>query len=82
MKYQNYDFESLRGELMRQCRGAYFGGGFGAAMVDEQNIRRASDSSLLQYARELGVDPNNYRIPDDPDEDLFEDPDDDAQDDD
>lgn len=56
------DFEALREDLSSENLGAYFGGDFGAALVEEMDIRYASNRELISIAREKGYDLANYRI--------------------
>lgn len=56
----NIDFTKLREDLISECLGAYFGGGFGAALVEESQIRYASNEKLLEIARYMGIDISRY----------------------
>lgn len=50
------DFEALREALERECCGAFYGGGFGGAMVQLTQVQNASPEALIALAGELGVD--------------------------
>ena len=42
--------EHLKADLKSECLGAYFGGGFGAALVSYSDVENASTEKLLQMA--------------------------------
>ncbi len=50
------DLEALREALERECCGAFYGGGFGGAMVQLTQVQNASPEALIALAGELGVD--------------------------
>ena len=54
------DYEKLRQDLADECYGAFFGGGFGGALMEAFDIERCSDEELLRYAEEQGVDLSRY----------------------
>ncbi len=59
----NIDFEELRDDMKEECYGAYFGGGFGGALIESFDIDAASESELLDMAREKNIDIRKYIIP-------------------
>ena len=58
------DIERLRQDLEDECYGAFFGGGFGGAMMESFEIEDASPEELIQIARRNNVDLEQYEIPD------------------
>ena len=45
---------------MAECSGAFFGGGFGAALVEAGEARSASPEKLVEMAQRLGLDLSEY----------------------
>lgn len=58
----NIDIEELRKDLMDESLGAFFGGGFGGALMDSSDIKNASAEKLVQIAKTRGVDLKEYEI--------------------
>jgi len=58
------DIERLRQDLEDECYGAFFGGGFGGALMESFEIEDASPEELIQIARRNNVDLEQYEIPD------------------
>ena len=56
------DIEKLREDMRENCLGAYFGGGFGAALLDSFDVDRASPEQLIQKAQDQGFDLRRYQI--------------------
>ncbi len=56
------DIERLREDLRNECMGAYFGGGFGGALVQSFDVDSASPAKLIAMAREMGIDIEMYEI--------------------
>ena len=56
------DIERLREDLRSECMGAYFGGGFGGALVQSFDVDSASPAKLIAMAREMGIDIELYEI--------------------
>ena len=54
------DIERLRSDLINYFEGAYFVGGFGAALIDISEIERASDYQVVQTAINNNFDLNKY----------------------
>ena len=46
----NPDWSSLRNRLSREAMGAAFGGGFGGALIDAEELEDASPEELLEMA--------------------------------
>lgn len=58
------DIEKLREDLKQECYGAYFGGGFGGAMMESFNIESASPQKLIEIAERKGIDLRKYAVDD------------------
>lgn len=56
------DIERLRSDLKEEQMGAFFGGGFGAALIESFDVDRASPEKLVEIAQRQGVDLKNYQI--------------------
>ncbi len=56
------DIERLREDLRNECLGAFYGGGFGGALIESFNIDKASAEELIQIAQHMNIDLNNYII--------------------
>jgi hypothetical protein len=54
------DAERLRKDIKNNLYGAYFGAGFGAAMLTAAEVDKASAQKLIQIAKKLGIDINKY----------------------
>ena len=50
------DLDALRDALERECCGAFYGGGFGGAMVQATEVKEASPEELIALAEEMGLD--------------------------
>lgn len=59
------DVEELRKDLKQECYGAFFGGGFGGALMESFDIDRASPEELIAIAQSNGVDLGDYECDDD-----------------
>ncbi len=58
----NINFEQLRKDIINYYEGAFFVGGFGAAIFDISKIYNASNEELINIANELNININNYII--------------------
>ncbi len=56
------DVERLRSDMRNECMGAYFGGGFGGALIESFDVDSASPEKLVQMARQHGINLKNYLI--------------------
>ncbi len=54
------DIERLREDLKQECYGAFFGGGFGGALMESFDVEHASPQKLVEMARDMGIDLRNY----------------------
>ena len=52
----------LREDLRNEDLGAYFGGGFGGALMEVIDIDSATPEELIQIAQDRGVDLRRYVI--------------------
>ena len=55
------DVNKLREDMKNDSLGAYFGGGFGAALVESFDLDRAPPDELVKMAQDKGVDLRRYR---------------------
>lgn len=55
------DVERLREDMKKDSLGAFFGGGFGGALVEEGDIERAKPDELVRMAENKGIDLDSYR---------------------
>ena len=58
------DTRRLREDLHNEDLGAYFGGGFGGALVEALDIDSATPEELIQIAQDRGIDLRKYVIDD------------------
>jgi hypothetical protein len=56
------DIEKLRKDMREDNLGAFFGGGFGGAMVEAGDINRVSDEKLVEMAQRKGINLRNYQV--------------------
>lgn len=54
------DIKRLREDLRSEDLGAYFGGGFGGALMETFDLDSATPEELVQIAQDRGVDLHNY----------------------
>ena len=57
--------EKLRKDLIEDDMGAFFGGGYGGALIDSFDIEHAPLEKLIEIARRKGINLNNYMEDDD-----------------
>lgn len=55
------DIDRLRDDMRSECLGAYFGGGFGAALIESFDIDRATPEQLVEMAQSQGIDLRRYQ---------------------
>lgn len=60
--YIKINIEKLRNDLRDNLLGAYFGGGFGAALIEAFDVDSASPEELIEMAKRQGLNLNNYII--------------------
>lgn len=56
------DMERLRKDLKEECMGAFFGGGFGAALIESFDVDRALPEELIEMAQRQGIDLRKYQM--------------------
>lgn len=56
------NIDKLRADMRSECLGAYFGGGFGAALIESFDIDRATPEELVEMAQRQGIDILKYRV--------------------
>ena len=56
------DIDRLRDDLRYEDFGAYFGGGFGGALMEAFDIDRATPEELVKIAQERGIDLRRYVV--------------------
>ena len=54
------DIEKLREDMKDDCLGAYFGGGFGVALIESFDVEKASPEELVKMAQNNGIDLRRY----------------------
>ena len=54
------NLDALREELEQEYYGAFFGGGFGGAIIQAAEIQTASVSELIALAQEIGMDLSRF----------------------
>lgn len=60
MDINDIDFEKLREDLYESSMAAAFGGGFGGALFEAEDVERASEADLIRLAQQSGVNLANY----------------------
>ena len=56
------DLDALREALEWECCGAFYGGGFGGAMVQATEVKETSPEKLIALAEEMGLDLSRFEI--------------------
>lgn len=56
------DYKRLRIDLINFFEGAYFVSGFGAALMDVEEVKRSSDEELVKIALNKGFKLEDYTI--------------------
>lgn len=54
------DIDELRKDLLDESYGAFFGGGFGGALMESFDIKKATPDELIKMAQRNGIDPEDY----------------------
>ena len=54
------DIERLREDLRSEDLGAYWGGGFGGALMEASDLDRATPEELMQISQDRGFDLRRY----------------------
>lgn len=56
------DIERLRKDLKNESLGAFYGGGFGGALIESFKIDSLTPNELISIANRLHIDLNKYII--------------------
>ena len=56
------DADGFREDLKNECYGAFYGGGFGGALMESFDIESASDEELVEIALSKGIDLTDYEV--------------------
>ena len=56
------NIERLRNDLRDECIGAYFGGGYGGALIESFDVDRAATEKLVEIAQCKGIDLRMYIV--------------------
>lgn len=56
------DIDALKRDMQSNLYGAYFGGGFGGAMISAFDLERATPEQLVESALKQGIDLRKYRV--------------------
>ena len=56
------DVDRLRDDMRDECLGAYFGGGFGAALIESFDVDRATPEKLVEMAQNEEIDLRKYQV--------------------
>ncbi len=56
------DIESLRNDLKNNSLGAFYGGGFGGALIESFQIDKASDEEIIRLANKMNIEIEDYVI--------------------
>ena len=60
--------DKLRQDMLNDCRGAFYGGGFGGALMESFDIERMRDEEVVSTALRKGINLYDYEV-DGPDDD-------------
>ena len=55
------DYEELRKDLSQDALGAFYGGGFGVALIESFDIDNADEEELIDIALQKGIDLDRYK---------------------
>lgn len=56
------DLNQLREDLKKDSYGAYFGGGFGGALIDSIDLDRADPEEIVKLAVRNGINLSEYEV--------------------
>ena len=56
------DVDELRKDMREDCMGAFFGGGFGGALMEAGDIDRASNEELVEMAQRKRIKLRDYQV--------------------
>lgn len=55
------DYDKLRNDLTQDALGAFYGGGFGGALIESFDIDNADEDGLIDIALQKGIDLDRYK---------------------
>lgn len=58
---ESIDVDRLREDMESESLGAFFGGGFGGALMEASDIKYSSDDEVIERARRQGIDLSQYQ---------------------
>ena len=56
------DVDALREDMMNDCLGAFFVGGFVGGLINATEIEEASDEELVKIAKREGINLLKYKV--------------------
>lgn len=56
------DVDALREDMKQECYGAFFGAGFGGALIESFDIEDATPEELVRMAQKQGIDLRKYQV--------------------
>ncbi|MBQ6495117.1 MAG: hypothetical protein IJI49_03855 [Bacilli bacterium] len=56
------DIESLRNDLKNDSLGAFYGGGFGGALIESFQIEKATPEELIKIADKMNINIEDYIV--------------------
>lgn len=61
-EYITIDVDKLRQDMRDECLSAYFGGGFGGALMESFDVDKATPERLVEIAQRQGLNLRKYQI--------------------
>ena len=58
------DMDALKQDLKNELLGAFYGGGFGGALIESFQIDKMEDEKIIELALRYGLKLENYQIED------------------
>lgn len=55
------DYDKLKNDLTQDALGAFYGGGFGGALIESFDIDNADEDELIDIALQKGIDLDRYK---------------------
>lgn len=56
------DYDKLKNDLTQDELGAFYGGGFGGALIGSFDVDRATPEKLVEMAQNQGIDLRKYQV--------------------
>ena len=60
--YEEIDIDKIRNDMRDECFGAYFDGGFGAALIESFDVDKATPEKIVEMAQNKGIDLRLYQL--------------------